>query len=142
MSFTNELDIYEGMMAEGMVMKASLMERQSEQCLTVLNQEHVADKLVWNFILLVNSFKLCNINKLYILQVIGEEIVVGTNGYLSDKISNQTDATVYFEQNLDDSNKISMKYDETNSSVLLTENLISENWQCEDVDAISSLKVD
>ncbi|XP_012230394.2 putative leucine-rich repeat-containing protein DDB_G0290503 [Linepithema humile] len=115
MSFTNELNIYGGMMAEGMVMKASLMEEQSEQCLTLIKQEHVADKLV-----------------------IGEEIVVGTNGYLPDKVDNQTDATVYFEQNLEDS-KISIKYEEI-SSAPLTENLISENWECEDVGAASPLK--
>lgn len=73
------------------------------------------------------------------MQDISEEIIVNTNGYLSDKFESK-DVTMYFEENLETCDKTTIDYKESIVSVPLTESLIDEKWNCETI-AESSLRV-
>ncbi|XP_011257452.2 glutamic acid-rich protein isoform X2 [Camponotus floridanus] len=69
---------------------------------------------------------------------VSEEIIVNTNGYFLDKIESK-DVTMYFEENLEPCDKVTVDYKESIVSVPLTEGLMDEKWNCETI-AESSLR--
>lgn len=64
-----------------------------------------------------------------------------TNGYLPEKIKSKTDATMYFEENLETYDKAAVDYKESIVSVPLTESLIDEKWACETIAESCSWRV-
>ncbi|CAL1678441.1 unnamed protein product [Lasius platythorax] len=108
MSFTSGLHAYEEFISDEIITTCSFQDKKLEQC--VMRKEHVEDSLV-----------------------VGEEIVVDTNGYLPEKIKSKTDATMYFEENLETYDKAAVDYKESIVSVPLTESLIDEKWACETI---------
>ncbi|KMQ90380.1 zinc finger protein 384 [Lasius niger] len=108
MSFTSGLHAYEEFISDEIITTSSFQDKKLEQC--VMRKEHVEDSLV-----------------------VGEEIVVDTNGYLPEKIKSKTDATMYFEENLETYDKAAVDYKESIVSVPLTESLIDEKWACETI---------
>lgn len=73
------------------------------------------------------------------MQIVSEEIIVNTNGYLPDKIESK-DVAMYFEENLETCDNATVDYKESIVPVSLTESLMDEKWNCETI-AESSWRV-
>lgn len=108
MSFTSGLHAYEECISDGMIATISFQDKQLEQC--TVKKECIEESLV-----------------------VGEEIVVDTNGYLPDKIECKTNAPMYFEENLETRDNAAVDYKESIVSVPLTESLLEEKWDCETI---------
>lgn len=68
----------------------------------------------------------------------GEEIVVGSEHLFGGTDCQETDTAMYFNDGLEDCNKIDIGYEESNP-IRFTES-VTDKWECEDIN-IPSLKV-
>ncbi|XP_014471716.1 PREDICTED: glutamic acid-rich protein-like [Dinoponera quadriceps] len=113
--FASDINVYEEMVCDE-TQKSNFIQEQSLQYPMLLKQERIAESLV-----------------------VGEEIVVGGDHLFGETDCQETDTTMYFNHDLENCNKINIKYEESGTSIPLTESSIVDKWDCEDID-ISSLK--
>ncbi|XP_029176900.1 probable serine/threonine-protein kinase fhkB isoform X2 [Nylanderia fulva] len=94
-------------MSDEMITTSSFQDKKFEECI-IKKEDNIEESLV-----------------------VGEEIVVDTNGYLPNKL--KTNTTMYFEENLETYDKVAADYKDSidGVSVPLTESLIDDKWTCE-----------
>lgn len=106
MSFASGLCSYEECMSEEMITTSSFQDKKLEQCI-MKKGDNIEESLI-----------------------VGEEIVVDTNGYLPDKIKKKAGTTTYFEENMETYNKIAAE-SISGVSVSLVDSFIDDKWACE-----------
>ncbi|KYN05189.1 PREDICTED: uncharacterized protein LOC108771920 [Cyphomyrmex costatus] len=111
MSVTSEPNDYGEVMSQG-VIKSIFMENEPKPYTSLLNHESIMKNLTIN-----------------------EEIIVSTNGHLSDKVDCQTQPSVYFEENLETCNDTPTRFEESiNMGPLSDESSITKKLDCESVE--------
>ncbi|EFN77786.1 hypothetical protein EAI_15017 [Harpegnathos saltator] len=91
------------MVYDEMTEKSNFIQEQPLQCSILSKRECIGESLV-----------------------VGEEIVVGSEHLFGGSDSQETDTAMYFNHDLEDCNRIDIEYEESNTSIPLTENSESE----------------
>lgn len=87
------------------------------------------------FIFVNFTYKLITLN-VFLLQVVGEEIVVSASEHLLDKADCQVaEAAMYFEESL---HNCKMEYEEPDTAIPLNGSSTVQRWDSEDIDMLSS----